>query len=124
MSDTAFHRDRIIIFGGSPKTIDLLMLAVIRSDDVLLVGAHLEADVHRYAQRFAVEHKTTFEDADIPTAASILVAHDNIAAATRLAQQARAAGTPIYVADQPLLSDFNILEFIERRQSTLRRMPS
>ncbi len=118
--DPRLHRDRVVLFGGSPRTLDLLRLAAIRSDDVLLLMREPTAPVRRFAERFAIELRGDARARDLSTAEAVLVAIGDAEAENAVVRRSRAAGTPLHVADRPLVSDFTLLEFLEQRASTRR----
>ena len=120
-SAPADHRpveDRILLVGGARPTLDLLRLATIRSDDVVLVGESVDDTAAAYALRFAVERQAhAARDADLTGAASILVALDDLEHENKIVRAARRRGIPVFVSGRPLVSDFTLLEFLERRPS-------
>jgi siroheme synthase (precorrin-2 oxidase/ferrochelatase) len=117
---TTIAHDRIVLVGGGPATLDLLRLATIRSDDVVLVAPTIEPHALAYARRFAVECRhAVATDADLDGATCILVAIDDMDAENVLVRAARRLGVPIHVVGRQLVSDFDLLAFLERRSSTL-----
>lgn len=111
--------DQIVVFGGSPRTLDLLRLATIRSDSVLLIGRAFDDPVRRYAAHFAVEIQEPAHGAvDLDGAAAVLVATGDVEAENRIVRAARRHAVPIFVADRALVSDFTMIEFLERRPHT------
>jgi hypothetical protein len=117
----SFHQDRIVIFGGSSRTLEFLRLATIRSDNVLLIAAVVDAPVRHYVNRFAIEYRAEANDVDMASASAALVTVGDPEAENATVRHIRRFGVPAHVADRPLLSDFSMLEFLERRASTLKR---
>ncbi len=117
--DTRPAPDQILIFGGSSRTLDLLRLATIRSDSVLLVGRAFDAPVTRCAAHFAVEIREPGRgDPDLGAASAVLVALGDVEAENRIVRAARRGAVPVFVADRALVSDFTLIEFLERRPHT------
>lgn len=108
--------DRILVAGGSDRTLDFLRLAVIRSDDVVLIAPAPDPTVQRFADRFAIEviARPARED-DMGDAAAILIAIGDAHAENSLVRAARRHRVPVHVADRALVSDFDLLEFLEQR---------
>jgi uroporphyrin-III C-methyltransferase / precorrin-2 dehydrogenase / sirohydrochlorin ferrochelatase len=108
--------DRILVAGGSDRTLGLLRLAVIRSDDVVLIAATPDPAVRRFADRFAIEviARPARED-DINEVAAVLIAIGDAQAENSLVRAARRHRVPVHVADRTLVSDFDMLEFLEQR---------
>lgn len=68
-----FHGDRIVLFGGSARTLDLLRLAVTRSDNVLLILGLPDDRTRRFAEAFGVEVQAQPLAADLASAVTALV---------------------------------------------------
>ena len=116
---TPSRPDQILIFGGSSRTLDLLRIATIRSDCVLLIGRAFDEPVRRYAAHFAVEVRQPSRDGiDLGEASAVLVALGDIEAENRIVRAARRQAVPVLVADRALVSDFTLIEFLERRPHT------
>lgn len=112
----AYRPNRILVAGGSERALGLLRLATIRSDDVVLVHPSPEAAVKRFAERFAIEVcDRNLHDADLIGASVVLVAMGNVEAENDVVRLARRRGIPVYVADRVLVSDFEMLAFLEQR---------
>lgn len=110
--------DRVVVVGGGPATLDLLRLATIRTDDIVLFGPAIDEASLRYASRFAIErHDRPAGPADMEQAAAILVALHDVDDENAVVRVARRQGVPIHVSGRPLVSDFDLLEFLERRGS-------
>ena len=118
-SNTPPTPDQILIFGGSARTLDLLRLASIRSDSVLLIGRDFDDPVRRYAAQFAIEiQEPAGVRADLNGASAVLVALGDVEAENQIVRAARQLAVPILVADRALVSDFTLIEFLERRPHT------
>jgi siroheme synthase (precorrin-2 oxidase/ferrochelatase) len=112
--------DRIVVIGGSPRTLDVLRIAVIRSDDVVLFVDHLEAPVRRFTDMFALEVRQRRAAAvDFAEASAILVAAGAPEVENWVVRNARRRNIPVHVADRPLVSDFTLIELVERHPSTI-----
>ncbi len=112
----AVDGEAILVLGSSDRTLDLLRLAVLRSDNVTAVGARPDPRVRRFADNFAVDlHDHRPGPDDLEGAAAVLIAIGDRAAENQLVRAARRRGIPVYVAERPLVSDFTPLQFIERR---------
>ena len=110
--------DRILVAGNSARTLELLRLATIRSDDVVLVAPDPDAALRRFANRFAIEiRERRAEATDVGEASAVLMAIGDIEAENDLIRMARRKGVPVHVADRDLVSDFGLIEFLERRPS-------
>ena len=93
------HNDRIVVIGGSERTLDLLRVATIRSEDIVLVGASFSEAVLRFTARFAIETRPRIaEDSDVREAASLLVSIGDIEAENTIVRSARRHGIPIFVS--------------------------
>lgn len=109
-------RDRILVAGGAGRALDLLRLATIRSDDVVLIHPAPEPAVKRFADLFAIEvHDRSPNEADMVDASVVLVAIGDVAAENEVVRLARRRGIPVHVADRVLVSDFDLLAFLEQR---------
>lgn len=118
-SNTRPTPEQILIFGGSPRTLDLLRLATIRSDSVLLIGRAFDEPVRRYAAHFAIEIREPADGgAELTGASAVLVAMGDVEAENRVVRAARRHAVPIHVADRALVSDFTLIEFLEQRPHT------
>lgn len=108
--------NRILVAGGSERALGLLRLATIRSDDVVLIHPDPDPAVKRFAARFAIEVcDRNPHDADLIGASVVLVAIGNAEAENDVVRLARRRGIPVYVADRALVSDFEMLAFLEQR---------
>ena len=106
--------DRILVVGGSKRAVDLLRLATIRSDDVVLVAEHIDAVALRFARRFAIEtRERPFSDSDLADASVALVALGDEEAENSIVRSARRRHVGIHVVDRPLVSDFTLLALLE-----------
>ncbi len=109
-------RNRILVAGGSERALGLLRLATIRSDDVVLIHPNPEPAVRRFAEQFAIEvHERDPRETDLTGTSAVLVAIGDIRAENNLVRLARRGGIPVYVADRVLVSDFDLLAFLEQR---------
>ena len=112
--------DRVVLIGGGSATIDILRLATIRSDEVVLVAPALDAATARYADRFAVERRARpAVENDLIDAGAVLVALDDLDGENHIVRAARRRHVPVFVSGRPLVSDFTLLEFLERRPAAL-----
>lgn len=113
--------DRIIVIGGSERTLDLLRIATVRSDDVVLFARDIDARTRRFVDTLAIECREAAPDgADLAEANAVLVGIGDVGRENAAVRTARRAGVPVHVADRPILSDFTLLELVERRASTFR----
>ena len=118
-SNTGPAPDQILIFGGSPRTLDLLRLATIRSDSIVLIGRAFDEPIRRYAAHFAIEIREPVDrTADLGGASAVLVALGDVEAENRIVRAARRRAVPVLVADRALVSDFTLIEFLEQRPHT------
>lgn len=108
--------DRILVAGGSPRTIELLRIAAVRSDHVVLVDPSPGSSVRRFADLFAVEfHERPLVATDLSGAGALLVAGTGVEAENALVRLARRAGVPVHVAGRELVSDFSLLDLVWQR---------
>lgn len=119
-SERLLPRDRILVVGGSPHTLDLLRIAVLRSEDVVLVSAALDDAVRRFVDLFAIEaRERDAVESDVIGATVVLVSVGRLDAENAVVRAARRHGVPAYVRDRALVSDFPLLDFLEQRPLTL-----
>ena len=117
--DRSAHNDRIIVIGGSDRTLDLLRVATIRSENIVLIGDALDETVVCFAARFAVEtRQRRVQASDIGEASSLLVSIGDIEAENAVVRAARRRGIPIFVSGRVLVSDFRLIDFLEQRSFT------
>ena len=117
-----FHQgfdDRTVLFGGSPQTLGLLRLALIRSDNVLLVASRPDLALSRYAERMQVERRFTPDGSELDGALAVLVSDGHRRTEDAVIRDAKLRSIPVYVADRPRISDFTMLDFLYRRPLTL-----
>ena len=104
--------------GGSDHTLGLLRLATIRSDEIVLIIEEPDAAVRRFAAQFAIElRERRPRAADIDAASAVLIAIGDVEAENSLIRAARRQGIPVHVADRDVVSDFRLLEFLEKHPS-------
>ncbi len=116
--------DRIAVVGSSRRILDLLRIATVRSDDVVLFAAAVDAPTRRFADHFAIEvRRGPPADADLDAATAVLVSTGEMETENRVVRAARRLGVPVHVAERPLVSDFTLLELVERHPSTLAPAP-
>ena len=112
--------DRILVVGGAANTLDLLRLATVRSDDVVLVAAKADAAIRRYVDRFAVELRVRcFNPSDLAEVSAVLVCHGDPASENEVVRQARRREIPVHVSGRLLVSDFSLIEMLERKPSSI-----
>ena len=112
--DTRPDPDRVLVVATPSLALDLLRLAVLRSDDVLFVAETVPMQAQRFAQHFAVEVvRRPFVAGDLDGVAALLVALDDREAENRIVREARRHGVPVHVVDRPLVSDFSVLGMLE-----------
>ena len=112
--------DRIVVVGGAPRTLDLLRLATIRSDDVVLVAEALDAATRRFVDHFAIDYRPgPAYGPDVEGAAAVLVAIGDVARENALVRSVRRLNIPVHVDARPLLSDFTMLELVERHPASI-----
>jgi siroheme synthase (precorrin-2 oxidase/ferrochelatase) len=117
-TDPRPDQDRIVVIGSSPDILDLLRLASIRSDNVVLIADRPGEAAQRYAERFAIEHDPRpWTDRDLAGATAALVSVDRTEDGNRIVRSARRQGIPVHVSGRPLVSDFSLLEFLEQRST-------
>ena len=115
LSDTRPDPDRVLVVAAPSQALDLLRLAVLRSDDVVFVAETVPAQAQRFAQHFAVEVvRRPFAADDLAGVAALLVALDDRETENRIVREARRHGVPVHVVDRPLVSDFSVLGMLER----------
>ena len=99
--------DRVVVAGGSTRTLDLVRFAILRSDDVVLVSPRIDAALARFSECFAVEIRLRpLNEADLIEAAVLLVSTGEAESENRIVGAARRHGVPVHVADRALVSDF------------------
>ena len=112
----AAPRDRVVVVGGGAETLGMLRMASVRTDDVLLVTAHLDGPARRLADLYGFEAREgEASDADIAGASALLVATGDRGRENAAVRAARRRGIPVHVAGRPLVSDFTLLDLVERR---------
>lgn len=117
----ARRRDRILIAGGGARTLDLLRLATVRSDDVILVGESFDAKVLETARRYSIKVEAReVDERDVAEADAVLVDMPEAQTGERLQRIARVRGAPVHMADSPHASDFTLLQFLERAPESRR----
>lgn len=111
--------DRIVVVGGGPFTLDLLRLATVRSDDVVLVAPRIDGAIRRFTDRFAVDvRKRAAADADLVGATAVIVAAGDVDVENRIILDARRRAIPVHVWNRPLVSDFTLIGMLERHPSS------
>ena len=111
--------DRIIVVGGAANTLDLLRLSTVRSDDVVLVAPRPNAAIQRFCRHFAVEIRQRHaHDGDLLAASAVIVSIGDADAENGIVRAARRRAIPVHVSNRPLLSDFTLIEMLERRPSS------
>ena len=111
-----------MVIGGALRSLDLLRLAVIRSDDVIFVADRIDAATRRVIDHFAVEHRhRAAVGSDLEGAAAVLVAMGDKRLENRIVRDARGRGVPVHVADRQLVSDFGLLELFAAGPADLDR---
>lgn len=113
------YQDRIVLFGGSPSTLSLLQLALIRSDNVLLIAARPDEVVSQHASRMGVEHRPAPDGTELKGAVTVLVADCRPEVEDRIVEAAQFRCIPVYVAERPQVLDFSVLDCLDRRASIL-----
>jgi siroheme synthase (precorrin-2 oxidase/ferrochelatase) len=110
--------DRIVVVGGSRRTIDLLRMATIRSDEVVLVAPDPDAATRRFVDLFAIELKDRCLSAlDLRGSSAVLVSTGELQGDNKVVRAARRLNIPVHVAERPLVSDFTLMELVERSSS-------
>ena len=119
-SERESRRDRILLVGGSPKTLDLLRIAILRSEDVVLISASLDDSVRRFVDLFAIEVRERGAlEADVIGVDVVLVSIGDVEAENAIVRAARRHEVPVFVRDRALVSDFPLIDFLEQRPLTL-----
>ena len=107
--------DRVLVVATPARAVDLMRLAVLRSDDVRFVAETVSPEAQRLALRFAIEvEPRSFVPDDLAGTAAVLVALDDREAENRIVRAARRRGVPVHVSDRPLVSDFSVLAMLEQ----------
>lgn len=118
---SAGDADLILVVGGSPRTLDFLRFAALRSDDVILVAERINGDETRYADRFAITVlQRAVRAADLEHATAVLIAAGDARTENDVLRAARRHGVPAYVEGRPIPSDFTMLEFLKRDGASMR----
>src|SRR4051812_12100154 len=112
-------RDRIVVVGGARNTLDILRLATVRSDEVILIAPLVDSAVRRFVERFAVDlRQRPVADSDITGASAVLIAAEDVEVENRVVRAARSRRVPVHVSNRPLVSDFTLIEMLERQPSS------
>jgi len=107
--------DRVLVVGGGNSTIDLVRLATVRTDDVVVVSRNIDDRLRRLTSMFAVETRNrTPRESDIAEASLVLVNADDVEVENEIVRIARRRGVPVHVRNRPLVSDFEPMEMLER----------
>ena len=102
--------------GGGADTLALLRMASVRTDDVLLLAERLDGAARRLADLFAIEAREgDVSDSDLAGASAILVGSGDLGRENAAVRAARRRGVPVHVSGRPLVSDFTLLDLVERR---------
>jgi len=108
-------RDRVLVVGGGNATIDLVRLATVRTDDVVVVSRSIDDRLRRLTSMFAVETRNrTPRESDIAEANLVLVNADDVEVENEVVRIARRHGVPVHVSNRPVVSDFEPMEMLER----------
>lgn len=108
--------DAILVVGGGAVALDLLRLATVRSDEVVLVADRLDPPVRRYAERFAVVmRERAFVPTDLAGVSAALVALGDVEGENDVVRAGRARAVPVHVAGRLLVSDFTLIDMLERK---------
>ena len=114
--------DRIVVIGGSAQTLDMLRLATVRSDDVLLVAEGIDAATRRFIDHFAIDFRQgPADESDLHGATAVVVTLGDVERENAMVLDARRHGIPVHVDGRPLVSDFTMLGLIERHASSFAR---
>ena len=113
-SEPSSPRARVLVVAAPDRALDLLRLATLRSDDVVLVAETVSARASLFAESFAIDvAQRPFRDADLADASVILLSLPDRADENRIVRSARRMGVPVHVVDRPLVSDFTLLALLE-----------
>ena len=116
--------DRIVVIGGSERTLDVLRIAAIRSDDVVLFVDRLETRIKRFTDMFAIAvEQRRAGVADLVDTAAVLVTTGEPESENWAVRNARRHNIPVHVAERPLVSDFTLIELVERHSCTFAAQP-
>lgn len=114
-------QERVLVVGGSPRTLDLLRLATVRSENVVVIAPSVDEAVARYARHFGVSLETRrAESEDFSEADLAIISTDDVREDSRAVRLARRHGAPIHVFGQPQLCDFTLMGMLEWHPSTQR----
>jgi siroheme synthase (precorrin-2 oxidase/ferrochelatase) len=117
--------ERLVLVGGAKDTLDLLRLATVRSDSVLLLMPCPGEDIIRYARHFGVSVETRPAEAgDLVAAGLAIIATADPRLDMQALRFARRSGVPVHVRGQPQLSDFTLIAMLEWHPSSVRSSPS
>jgi len=119
------RRDRIVVVGGAANTLDILRLATVRSDEVVLIAPRVDSAIRRYVEHFGVDlRQRPVAERDLAGASAALVAAEDEGAAERAVWAARRHGVPVHVSNRPDLSDFTLIDMLERQPSSFAETAS
>jgi hypothetical protein len=119
VASRASRRDRIVVVGGAIDTVDLLRLATVRSDDVALFVPALDPALRRFVQHFAVQVRLCKpSDQDLAGASAILLSSTCEETTRIVLAAAHRFEIPLHASQQPMLSDFTLIEMLERHPSS------
>lgn len=105
------------MLGSADKTLDLLRLALLRSDAVVAVASDPDFAARRFTAQFAIElydRAPQPRDFDDVTAALIALGDDE--SENGLVREAWRRGVPVHVMGRPLVSDFSRLDLVAQRR--------
>jgi siroheme synthase (precorrin-2 oxidase/ferrochelatase) len=115
-------QEHVLLVGGSPRTLDLLRLATVRSENVLLVSPFLDEAVSRYARHFGVTVESRRAQPDDSLEAELaIISTDSFREDSRVLRFVRHHGVPVHVFGQPQLCDFTLMGMLEWHPSSQRR---
>jgi len=115
-------QERVVVVGGSAGTLDLLRLATVRSENVVLLTQAYDEAVGRYARHFAVSIELRQAEAeDFREADLAIIATEDARQDARALRLARRHGVPAHVWGQVHLSDFSLIAMLEWHPSSVRR---
>lgn len=105
----------VLVIGDGAQALQKLRLLVRTTARLALFGASVEAELAQFCKERAIPILPREpSDRELTEASLVFVATGAIDADRRLAERARAAGTPVNVVDRPALSDFATPAIVDR----------
>ena len=107
------------MLGSADKTLDLLRLALLRSDAVVAVASDPDFAARRFTAQFAIElYDRAPQPRDFDDVTAALIALDD-ESENVLVREAWRRGVPVHVMGRPLVSDFSRLDLVAQRRLSI-----